>query len=80
MNTKVLLVICMVALLVTEQTEAGWFGKIKSLAKTAWKSKIGKDLRKMAGQAVRNYAQKKLGLSEGEEGAALDALLNSMYQ
>uniref|UniRef100_A0A1W7RB21 Antimicrobial peptide n=1 Tax=Hadrurus spadix TaxID=141984 RepID=A0A1W7RB21_9SCOR len=78
MNAKVFLAIFMIALLVTDQAEAGWWKALKSIGKKVLKSKLAKDIKKMAKQRAKEYIVKKLNPPPEEEVAAIDALMNSL--
>nr|P0C8L3.1 RecName: Full=Venom protein HGE029; AltName: Full=Non-disulfide-bridged peptide 3.7; Short=NDBP-3.7; Flags: Precursor [Hadrurus gertschi] len=78
MNAKAFLAIFMIALLITDRAEAGWWNAFKSIGKKLLKSKLAKDITKMAKQRAKEYVVKKLNGPPEEEVAAIDALMNSL--
>uniref|UniRef100_C7C1L2 Probable antimicrobial peptide Con13 n=1 Tax=Opisthacanthus cayaporum TaxID=573324 RepID=NDB2_OPICY len=80
MNRKLLLVFLVVAMLVMQPAEAGFWSKIKDFAKKAWNSPLANELKSKALNAAKNFVSEKIGATPSEAGQIpFDEFMDVLY-
>nr|AOF40244.1 venom peptide HtAPx [Hadogenes troglodytes] len=79
MNTKAFFAVVFIAMLVTDQAEAGFFSTIGKWASKAWNSDIGKSLRNKAAGAINKFVSDKIGVTPEKAGSmTLDEIVDAL--